>query len=354
MKNASGMKIVHNPLQQTLKELADIKSALDESTIVAITDQRGNIIYANHRFCEISKYSRQELLGQNHRIVNSGYHPREFFKDMWSTIARGKVWKGEICNRAKDGSIYWVATTIVPFLNDKGKPYQYVSIRHEITQRKKMEDQIKALPKRIIQAQEQECDRIARDLHDDLGQSLATLKMIIQSAWLQEGTSIKPPKNHKKILDYLDSIIDKSRNLAMRLRPATLEALGLTTSIRLLCDEINRAGKVKIVFTHSVLEKLRFESETINVFRIVQEALTNILKSAKATKVKVSLRVTKDWLQIKIEDNGCGFIVKEKSRGLGLITMQERSSLLGGRIEIDSQLNKGTTIIVDIPCKKGE
>src|SRR5208283_491622 len=133
-------------LRQTLKELANIKSALDESTIVAITDKNGNIIYANDKFCEISKYAREELLGQNHRIVNSGYHPKEFFRDMWSVISQGKVWKGEIRNRAKDGSVYWVATTIVPFLDDKRKPYQYISIRHEITQRKNMEEQIKALP----------------------------------------------------------------------------------------------------------------------------------------------------------------------------------------------------------------
>lgn len=128
---------------QAERTVDDVNFALNESSIVVITNRRGEIIFANDKVTEISQYEKHELLGQDHRILNSGYHPKSFFKDMWRTIGTGNTWRGEVRNRAKDGNYYWVDTTIVPFLNEKKIPYQYISIRTDITERKNMEEALR-------------------------------------------------------------------------------------------------------------------------------------------------------------------------------------------------------------------
>ncbi len=136
--------------QNISKELFDYKYALDASTIIAITDQKGIINKVNSNFCKISKYSEEELIGQDHRILSSGYHTKQFIRDLWVTIANGKIWKGEFRNKAKDGTFYWVDSTIIPFFKKGGKPYQYLSIRSDITARKEAEDKLIQLTAQLI------------------------------------------------------------------------------------------------------------------------------------------------------------------------------------------------------------
>ncbi len=149
-----GMRLAYDHLQTTLNELEFQKYALDQHAIVSIAGRNGEITYANQRFIDISQYSEHELLGKNHRLLNSGYHSREFFSEMWQTISGGEIWHGEIRNRRKDGSFYWVDSTIVPFMNAQGKPVRYISIRTDITKRKNDEVLLQQSTQRLTLALE--------------------------------------------------------------------------------------------------------------------------------------------------------------------------------------------------------
>ncbi|NER34574.1 MAG: PAS domain S-box protein [Oscillatoria sp. SIO1A7] len=142
-RDITARRMAEAHLQEVVRELAYHKQALDQVAIVAITDDQGKITYANDKFCQVSQYQRQELLGETHRIVKSDYHPDSFFENMWSTITGGQIWQGEIKNQAKDGSYYWVDTIIVPFLDEAGRPFQYLSIRIDITERKRSEEALR-------------------------------------------------------------------------------------------------------------------------------------------------------------------------------------------------------------------
>jgi len=219
-------------------------------------------------------------------------------------------------------------------------------------------ERLKELSQQIIKAQESERERIAREIHDDLGQSLVTSKILIQSMDSEinsKDTSLK--QTCKTVIEYHDSIIDKIHNISSALRPSTLREFGLTNAIKLMVDEFNQGNCTRIKLRSVELENLEFQEEPINLYRIIQEALTNIVKHAEASEVQITIKTKKEKLHVSIKDNGQGVSSmkskqsKRNSGGLGLSTMEERAKILGGNFCITSRDGQGTIVQLNIPVK---
>ncbi|NYE08234.1 PAS domain S-box-containing protein [Bacillus niacini] len=330
-------------LKKSMQELIDIKFALDESSIVAITDSRGTITYINEQFSQISKYPKEELLGQDHRILNSGYHPNSFFKEMWKTIGSGKVWKGEIRNRAKDGTFYWVDTTIVPFMNDKGKPYQYLAIRYEITERKRVEQELQKMMTTIIDVQEDERKRLSRNLHDGIGQNLYSHLITINRLHSEMDHPLL-----EQMQNEATQLIEEIRDISWELRPSVLDDLGLVPAIRSFLSRFSENYHIDVYFECVLNRRLDIAIE-LTIYRIIQEALTNIRKYAEVSNAAVTIREMDEVVRVMMEDKGRGFELDSESRGVGLFSMDERARAVGGELTINSTPGKGTRIILEVP-----
>ncbi|MFJ7725044.1 PAS domain S-box protein [Neobacillus sp. NPDC097160] len=330
-------------IQQTKNELIDYKFALDASSIVAITDSRGIITYVNDQFCHISKYSREELLGRDHRIINSGHHSKNFFKEMWRTIGSGNVWKGEICNLAKDGTFYWVDTTIVPFLTEKGKPYQYLAIRYEITEKKLVEQELQKMMTTIIDVQEEERKRLSRNLHDGIGQNLYS-HLITINRLLSEMEHPLLEQMQKEATQLIEEI----REISWELRPSVLDDLGLVPAIRSYLSRYSDNYHIDVYFDCVLNRRLDISIE-LTIYRIIQEALTNIRKYANVSEAMVMVREIDDVVRVLVEDHGKGFDMKNHSPGVGIFSMDERARSVGGELSISASPGKGTKIILEIP-----
>lgn len=330
-------------LKQSLKQLADLKFALDESSIVAVTDHRGTIQYVNDKFCQISKFDYEELIGQDHRIINSGYHSKEFMKVLWATISSGQVWRGDIKNKAKDGTYYWVNTTIVPFLDDHGHPYQYLAIRNEVTQLKKIEEELKHMMSHVMQVQEDERRKFSRELHDGIGQTLFSLLIQIDRLIGETGM----PQ-----LDSLRSsvagIIEDVRGLAWELRPSVLDDLGVVPAIRSYIESYSNHYGIQVHFTCTLRTRLKANQET-TIYRIIQEALTNLAKYAGVSEARVKLLEHEDDVEVLVEDEGAGFDREAVTQGVGLFSMEERARAAGGRFAIRSRPGEGTRVTLMVP-----
>ena len=332
---------LENQLQQSQTEVLDYKHALDESSIVAITDQKGIITHVNDNFCKISKYSKEELLGQDHRIINSKHHPKEFIRDLWVTIANGKIWRGELKNRAKDGTYYWVDTTIVPFLNEKGKPYQYLAIRSDITRRKLAEEHIirinqnleKKIKERTLELTEAlEREKEVSDMKSRFV-SMASHEFRTPLSAILSSTSLidhyKDPEQSEKRHKHLERIRSSVRNLT--------DILDDFLSL----DKLEQ-NKMEINNTHFDLHKLvedvieeisgmlKKKNQRVNILydgpeeivqdkKIIRNILLNLLSNAikyspEDAEIVIRTIAKNNRVSVSIEDKGIGIPLLPRPR----------------------------------------
>jgi PAS domain S-box-containing protein len=360
------------------RQLGQFKNALDMHAIVSVTDAAGNIVYANDRFCEVSKYTRAELLGGNHRIVKSGLHDAAFYGRMWQTITSGHVWHGEVCNRAKDGDLYWVLATIAPMLDDDGLPYQYISIRADITETKKTQESLRLAKEAAEAANKAKSEFLAKVSHEirtPMNGVLGMLDLALATRLDDEQREYIDiaHRSADSLMDIINDILDLSKIEAGRLE-IQAEPFKLIELLHDLAVLFERRCQAKhLEFRLDLVDGLprRVLGDVTRIRQVLVNLLGNAIKFTSQGGITLSARREADGaIRFAVRDTGIG-IAEEKQAavfeaftqadgtitrkfggtGLGLTISENLVRLMSGRFGLTSKLGEGSEFSFTLPLR---
>ena len=379
------IKTIHdnnNKIQQALNELSEQKFALDQHAIVATTDLAGTITYVNDRFCAISGYSHDELLGKNHRILNSAHHPQEFFEQMYETITSGSAWHNEICNQAKDGSLYWVDTTVVPIKNAAGEPISYIAIRTDISHIKKVESQLTQAAASAEAASIAKSEFLANMSHEIRTPLNGVIGM---NSLLLNGELNREQYNRCKIvassanslLTIINDILDFSKIEAGKLELEVIDfelatLIGeIGSSMAFKAEEM----KIELICPASPLPSCWYLGDPGRIRQVLVNLIGNAIKFTPDGEVSVHVRVLDQannghHLLVEVIDSGIGLSLEQQQglferftqadgsttrkyggTGLGLTISKQLVELMGGEINVESTVNEGSNFSIALPLE---
>lgn len=372
-------------LNQSLSELEFQKFALDQHSIVSIADRGGKIIYTNGKFSEISQYSAEELKGQDHRLLNSGHHPSDFFKEMWQTIGNGKVWHGEVKNRRKDGSIYWVESTIVPFMDDQGKPLRYVSIRTDITERKQAEAEMLRARVAAEEASQAKSDFLANMSHE----IRTPMNGIIGMTELALDTELNAEQREfiglvktsaDSLLTIVNDILDFSKIEAGKMGIECIEFCPqemLSQTVRSIALRAHQKGLELLLDIDPAIPQ-RIIGDPGRLRQIILNLIGNAIKFTEQGEIVVRASLREGHadaryvgLRLSVSDTGIGIPADKQQSifesfsqadtsttrkyggtGLGLTISTRLVEMMQGNIRVESEVGKGSTFHVEVSLER--
>lgn len=338
--------------KRAAKAIIDYQYALNQTAIVTITNRQGIIIYANDNCCRISGYSEAELIANNHHILHGGFYQT----DAWPVIESGVIWQGEFLNLSKNGSHYWVNTIIIPFNDENKKPFQYLAISNDISEKKILEqvlmqqqnnEQLK-ITAIALAAQEKDRNIIGQELHDNVNQLLVATKLQI-SLLIERtgGTNELLQLCNKNICQ----AIEENRKIAHILISPNLETDTLTQQLKKLTESMLAITGVKIrIETIFFDESLLSRPQKLALFHISQEQCSNIVKHASAKNVLITIQTSDDIFKMSIADDGQGINnVDDTTKGMGLKNMADHIGIFHGSVDTISSPGCGFTLEVEMP-----